>query len=75
MFQINIERFINPRPTGRGVEHSPVFLHSCSDNSSTTFLKILGPGHQRSGHQVRPGDPTSEKLHNRVTATVVDRNI
>ena len=39
-----------------------LLLHSCSDNSSTTFLKILGPGHQRSGHQVRSSDPTSGKF-------------
>ena len=51
------------------------FLHSCSDNSSATFLKILGPGHQRSGHQVRSSNPTSEKNDNRVTATVVERKI
>ena len=50
-------------------------LHSCSDNSSATFLKILGPGHQRSGNQVRSSDPTSEKLYNRVTATVVERKV
>ena len=37
-------------------------LHRCSDNCSATFLKILGPGHPRSGHQVRSSDPTSEKL-------------
>ena len=39
-----------------------IFLHSCSDNSSATFLKILGPGHQSSGHQVRSSDPTSENF-------------
>ena len=37
------------------------FLHSCSDNCSATFLKILGPGHQRSGHQVRSSDPRLRK--------------
>ena len=52
-----------------------VFLHSCSDNCSATFLKILGPGHQRSGHQVRSSDPTSEKINNRVTATVVEKDL
>ena len=34
-----------------------IFLHSCLDNCSATFLKILGSGHQRSGHQVRSSDP------------------
>ena len=33
---------------------NPTFLHSCSNNSSATFLIILGPGHPRSG-QVSPG--------------------
>ena len=51
------------------------FLHSCSEKCSATFLKILGPGYQRSGHQVRSSDPTFEKLYNRVTATVVERKI
>ena len=37
------------------------FLHSCSDKCCATFLKILGPGHLRSGHRVRSSDPTSEK--------------
>ena len=77
---------VNQRLTGGGGgEHPPEvffaiakkrrqqrrrFLHSCSDNCSATFLKILGPGHQRSGHQVRSSDPTSEKLYNRAAATV-----
>ena len=40
------------------------------------FLKILGPSHSRSGNQVRSSEPTSEKkLSNRVTVTVVERNI
>ena len=51
------------------------FLHSCLDSCSATYLKILGPGHFRSGHQVRSSDPTSEKLSNRVTAIVVEINI
>ena len=38
------------------------FLHSCSDNCFATFLKILVPGHPRSGHQVRSRYPTSEKF-------------
>ena len=52
-----------------------LILHSCSDNCSATFLKILGPGHQRSGHQISSSDPTSKKLYNRATATVVDGKI
>ena len=55
---------ISPCPTGRGGGGwtSPWgFLHSCSDKCSATFLKILGPGHLRSGHRVRSRNPTSEK--------------
>ena len=47
------------------------FLQSCSDNSSATFLKILGPGHQRSGQVT----PLPKQIYNRVTATVVERKI
>ena len=37
-------------------------MHSCSDNCPATFLKIVCPGHQRSGHQVRSSDPTSKNF-------------
>ena len=48
--------FYEPVP-GRGQFYDPSgFLHSCLDNCSATFLKILGPGHLRSGHQVRSSD-------------------
>ena len=62
----------NPRPTGGCLNTPPrvffaIALHSCLDNCSASLLKILGPGHQRSDHQV--SDPTSEKLYSRVTAT------
>ena len=43
----------NPRPTGRCLNIPRGFLHSCSDNCSAISLTIFGPGHQRSGHQVR----------------------
>ena len=43
---------VNPRPTGGEGLNTPSWLHSCLDNCSI-FLKILSPGHQRSGHQVR----------------------
>ena len=60
---------LNPRS-------ATVFLHSCSDNCSATFLKIVGPGHPRSGHQVRSSDPASEKkLSNRVTAAVEEKDL
>lgn len=39
-----------------------VFMQSFSENCSETFLKILGPGHPRSGHQVRSSDTTSENF-------------
>ena len=35
---------------------------SHDESGPATSLKILGPGHLRSGHQVRSSDPTSEKL-------------
>ena len=48
---------------GGGLNTPPevAVFHSCSDNCSATFLKILGSGHQRSGQQVRSSDPNSEK--------------
>ena len=51
------------------------FCHSCLDNLSAPFLKILCPGHLRSGHQVRSNDPNSNKFYNCVTATVVEIKI
>ena len=60
-FVVSFEHFMTFRRTVR------------SDNCSATFLKILRLGHFTSGHLVRSSDLTSEKLLNRVTATVVER--
>ena len=48
-----------------------IFLHIYSVH----FLKILTPGHLRSGHGIRSSDPTSEKVAGRATATVVERKL
>ena len=73
-FVINTSNIAKAKKTAM-LRPTVFFLHSCSDNCSATFLKILGPGHQRSRHQVRSSDPTSEKLSNRVTATAGKRKI
>ena len=52
---------------------APPFFGIAVGTTSTTLLKILGPGHLSSGQQVRSSDPTSEKLSNRVTATVAGK--
>ena len=44
------------------VQRHRFFLHNCSDNCSETFLKIVGPGHPRSWHQVRSSETTSENF-------------
>ena len=51
----------------------PFFLYNCSDIFSEHFVKILAPGHLRSGDQVRSSDPTSKKVCDRVTVTVIER--
>ena len=53
-------------------DHVTQIRASHDESEPSTSLKILGPGHLRSGHQVRSSDPTSEKLSNCVTATVVE---
>ena len=61
----------HPAPNGGGgawTVNTPLsFLHSCSDNCSITFLKILGPGHQRSGQVI----PPLKKHSNHVTVVEI----
>ena len=64
----NGDYLTHARPAGGGGEA----FRQLFGNGSATFLKILGPGNLRSGHQVRSSDPTSKKLSNRESATVVE---
>ena len=46
------------------------FWNTCSDIFSAHCVKILAPGHVRSGHKASSRDPTSEKVWSRAKVTV-----
>ena len=72
-----LQNFNSPNWGGGGVEHPPPlsFFSEMFGQLFRNFPENLGPGHRRSGHQVRSSDTTSEKCYHRVTATVVERKI
>ena len=63
----------NPSLVFRRWSAAPSVLHKSLDISSAHSMKILAPGRLRSGHQVRSSGPTSKKVCDRVTVTVIER--
>ena len=57
-------------------EHDPrgpsrSYAYGSLDSLFAPFREMLDSGHLRSGHPVRPSDPTAKQFCNRVTTTVV----
>ena len=66
-FFANSKKTAALRAAGFSPTLSPIFL--------ATVLKVSVLGHARSGHQVRSGDHTLQKLYNHYTATVFEERL